>query len=117
MHNDPSHVHERVSFARFMERALYHPTEGYYRRQRSPFGAEGDFYTAVQLAPFREVIRRYVTALALNFPGGGTFDIVDLGAGTAGLSDALGDWRYTPVDWSLSAFPSRIHGLVIANEF
>src|SRR5262245_36118869 len=36
-----------ISFARFMELALYCPDCGYYERPESPVGREGDFYTSV----------------------------------------------------------------------
>ena len=39
------HTEGRITFARFMELALYWPCGGYYRGP-SPTGAEGDFYTA-----------------------------------------------------------------------
>jgi SAM-dependent MidA family methyltransferase len=42
----------RITFARFMELALYHPTWGYYRsRERRP-GRTGDFLTAPETHPF-----------------------------------------------------------------
>ncbi len=39
-----------IPFHRFMEAALYHPEHGYYRRPHDPFGKEGDFFTAEQIA-------------------------------------------------------------------
>lgn len=41
----------RVTFARYMELALYHPTEGYYMRDREKIGAAGDFYTSPDVSP------------------------------------------------------------------
>jgi SAM-dependent MidA family methyltransferase len=38
-----------VSFARFMELALYHPVHGYYRRSVQQIGCQGDFYTSVSV--------------------------------------------------------------------
>lgn len=35
-----------VTFARFMELALYHPLDGYYMREGEKIGAAGDFYTS-----------------------------------------------------------------------
>ncbi|MEO7146094.1 MAG: hypothetical protein ABI165_21575 [Bryobacteraceae bacterium] len=53
-----------ISFARFMELALYHPGWGYYARPHDPFGAAGDFFTAEQLQPvFGILIAGIVTAL------------------------------------------------------
>lgn len=38
-----------VSFARFMELALYHPELGYYQRPEKQTGRSGDFYTSVSV--------------------------------------------------------------------
>jgi SAM-dependent MidA family methyltransferase len=37
----------QISFARFMELALYCPKTGYYERPADPIGSAGDFYTSV----------------------------------------------------------------------
>jgi SAM-dependent MidA family methyltransferase len=41
-----------ISFARFMEMALYEPGLGYYSAGLAKFGAEGDFVTAPEISPF-----------------------------------------------------------------
>lgn len=38
-----------ISFARFMELALYHPSHGYYERHLKQTGREGDFFTSVNV--------------------------------------------------------------------
>ena len=38
-----------ISFARFMELALYHPNHGYYERHLQQTGRSGDFYTNVSV--------------------------------------------------------------------
>lgn len=40
-----------ISFARFMELALYHPDHGYYNRSQPIIGKSGDFYTSVSVGP------------------------------------------------------------------
>ncbi len=40
-----------LSFARFMERALYDPEHGYYESGPRPVGRSGDFYTSVSVGP------------------------------------------------------------------
>jgi SAM-dependent MidA family methyltransferase len=35
-----------ISYAEYMELALYHPEEGYYIKERQKIGKEGDFYTS-----------------------------------------------------------------------
>lgn len=38
-----------ISFARFMQLALYHPNHGYYERHLKQTGREGDFFTSVNV--------------------------------------------------------------------
>jgi SAM-dependent MidA family methyltransferase len=38
-----------ISFARFMELALYHPNHGYYERHLKQTGRDGDFFTSVSV--------------------------------------------------------------------
>jgi SAM-dependent MidA family methyltransferase len=38
-----------MPFARFMELALYHPTDGYYECDTRPVGRRGDFFTSVSV--------------------------------------------------------------------
>jgi SAM-dependent MidA family methyltransferase len=71
-----------LSFARFMELALYHPDTGYYAQQRRRIGRapEADFFTATSLGPvFGElVVEACVTLLAQRPPRDHTF--VEIGA-------------------------------------
>jgi SAM-dependent MidA family methyltransferase len=43
--------HGAISFARFMELALYSPEGGYYERHSNPIGRRGDFLTSVSAGP------------------------------------------------------------------
>ncbi len=40
-----------VSFAWFMDQALYHPTQGYYSTGRAVLGRKGDYFTNVSVGP------------------------------------------------------------------
>jgi SAM-dependent MidA family methyltransferase len=40
-----------ISFARFMEQALYHPVHGYYGSGRCAIGRRGDYFTNVSVGP------------------------------------------------------------------
>lgn len=54
----------RVTFARFMELALLHPTEGYYSRVGRLLGPRGDFSTVPLLSPtFNRAVARLVSEL------------------------------------------------------
>ena len=54
----------RITFARFMELALTHPTLGYYSRVEHLLRAGGDFSTAPALSPFfSRTLARLVTEL------------------------------------------------------
>lgn len=71
-----------LSFANFMDQALYHPTQGYYVTQAQNIGTRGDFYTSPHLSSaFGECIARQILECwdILGKPTG--FEIVEMGAG------------------------------------
>ena len=73
-------AHGAISFARFMEQALYAPGLGYYCAGTDKFGPGGDFITAPELSPlFSRCLARQCQQL-LSALGGGT--LLELGAGT-----------------------------------
>ncbi len=78
-----------ISFAVFMDQALYAPGLGYYAAGAQKFGSEGDFVTAPEMTPlFGRTVARQV-AQVLEQVGG---DVVELGAGSGLLAvDILGE--------------------------
>jgi SAM-dependent MidA family methyltransferase len=85
-----------ISFARYMELALYTPGLGYYSGGAEKFGAGGDFVTAPQISPlFGSVLARQF-AEVLKQTGGG---ILELGAGTGLLAaQIIGELRALGMD-------------------
>lgn len=75
-----------ISFARYMELALYAPGLGYYSAGSRKFGAAGDFVTAPELSPLfgRSLARQLAELLAQGIP-----DIIELGAGSGALAATL----------------------------
>lgn len=75
-----------ISFARYMELALYAPGLGYYSAGSHKLGAAGDFITAPELSPLfgRTLARQITELLAQDIP-----DIVELGAGSGALAGVL----------------------------
>jgi len=78
-----------ISFAHYMEAALYAPGLGYYAAGAMKFGAAGDFVTAPELTPlFGRTIARAIAPALAETRG----DILELGAGSGRLAvDALGE--------------------------
>jgi len=79
-----------ISFARFMERALYEPGHGYYRRERPGPGIAGDFLTAPETHPiFGAAVGRLLEQAwhAMGRPD--PFVISEPGAGTGALAEGL----------------------------
>lgn len=75
-----------LSFARFMERALYTPGLGYYAGGTHKFGAAGDFVTAPELSPLfaQTLAAQTAQIMALSAP-----HIVEVGAGSGQLAADL----------------------------
>ncbi len=74
----------RISFAEFMQLALYAPGHGYYSAGATKFGAAGDFITAPEISPlFARVLARQCAPLLEQI---GDADILELGAGSGALA-------------------------------
>lgn len=72
-----------LSFARYMELALYAPGLGYYAGGATKFGAAGDFITAPEMTPlFGRTLARSAQAVLRETAG----DILELGAGSGRLA-------------------------------
>jgi len=135
-----------ISFARYMELALYAPGLGYYTAGSHKLGEAGDFVTAPELSPLfgRTVARQAVEIMAGSAP-----NILELGAGSGKLAldmltelERLGQLpdRYSILEVSadlrerqqnllreklphlhgkihwLDALPEKFSGAIIANE-
>jgi SAM-dependent MidA family methyltransferase len=127
-------AHENwISFARYMQLALYEPGLGYYSGGNRLFGDAGDFVTAPELSPlFARTLARQVAELL--HPGD---TVLEFGAGSGALAhellQALGDPRYliletspglrarqrerlgTRVRW-IDRLPENFRGVMLANE-
>jgi len=73
-------THGVLTFARFMDMALYHPEHGYYEREMSP-GKRGDFYTSVSVGSlFGELLGFQFAEWVAELPPGTPPQIVETGA-------------------------------------
>jgi SAM-dependent MidA family methyltransferase len=113
----------RITFARFMERALTEPGLGYYATSELRPTRSGDFLTAPELHPFfGRCLTRLIEA-ARRTSGSVPFRVLEYGAGRGALRDAVRDGLDGPVDWSRSDLPQRSDppagavDLVVANEY
>ena len=69
-----------MTFARYMELALYTPGLGYYSAGAKKFGAGGDFVTAPEISPlFSQCIAHQCQQILTHLNGG---DILEIGAGS-----------------------------------
>ncbi len=76
-----------LTFARFMELALYALGLGYYSAGRQKFGAGGDFVTAPELGNlFARCLARNIAPVLQALPGG---DVLEAGAGSGALAAEL----------------------------
>ena len=135
-----------MSFARYMELALYEPGLGYYAGGSHKFGTDGDFVTAPELTPLfgQALARQAAQVMAASAP-----QLLEAGAGSGRLAadllcslDALGmaPERYLILELSgelrarqrdmiereapalahrvawLDAMPDSFSGCIVANE-
>ena len=76
-----------ISFAEFMQHALYAPALGYYVSGTTKFGADGDFVTAPEISPlFGQVLARQAAAVLEQFDDR---QIFELGAGSGVLAATM----------------------------
>jgi len=92
-----------ISFARFMDLALYAPGLGYYCAGTRKFGPDGDFITAPELSPlFSRSLAHHCREILAALPGGA---ILELGAGTgmmaADLLQELRKWDALPEQYAI----------------
>ncbi len=75
-----------ISFARYMELALYAPGLGYYSGGGAKFGAAGDFVTAPEISALfgRALARQVAEAFAASGP-----QVLEFGAGSGALAATL----------------------------
>jgi SAM-dependent MidA family methyltransferase len=84
--------HQRLTFAQYMEMALYHPTYGYYSA-RPGLGHQGDFVTASHMgSDFGELLGKQVVEMWERLDRPHPFDIVEMGPGQGQLAAALLDY-------------------------
>jgi SAM-dependent MidA family methyltransferase len=102
----------RITFARFMERALYEPELGYYRVADDRPTGSGDFLTAPEThAIFGWTVARRIEALWVELGRPRPFGLVEYGAGSGtlalsildgfrrhGADELLAAVRYEPVE-------------------
>ena len=100
-----------ITFARFMELALYDPDGGYYRSAEAHPGRAGDFLTAPELHPiFGDAVAAQLAEVWERLDRPDPFTVAEHGAGTGALAEAvlrrldrsgsalLGVVRYIPVE-------------------
>ena len=75
-----------ISFARYMELALYAPALGYYTAGARKLGREGDFITAPEMTPlYGQTLARQAAEVLES----GLDQILEIGAGSGALAAAL----------------------------
>lgn len=94
-----------MTFAQFMEWALYHPSLGYYMRPQAKIGKEGDYYTSAHVhSVFGETLASVLCQLADTFAGC-QWNVVEFGGGDGKLArDILNRLNDQRMGDSLSAY-------------
>jgi SAM-dependent MidA family methyltransferase len=78
---------KRITFAEYMDMALYHPEYGYYSTKAVNIGKQGDFFTSVHLgADFGELLAEQFLQIWQILGKPTPFSVVEMGAGQGYLA-------------------------------
>jgi SAM-dependent MidA family methyltransferase len=103
----------RITFARFMELALYHPQFGYYTAGQTRIGRRGDFFTSVSVGPL------FGRLLARQFRAWNVTEVLEIGGHRGQLRQdvlaAAPELNYRVMEYG-EELPARITGCVFSNE-
>lgn len=79
---------KKISYAEYIELALYHPEEGYYIKERKKIGKEGDFYTSSNVSDvFGKLIGKWFAKNSGNL--GLLPSVCEIGAGNGRFARAF----------------------------
>ncbi|HTS16275.1 MAG TPA: SAM-dependent methyltransferase [Verrucomicrobiae bacterium] len=111
----------RITFARFMELALYHPRLGYYTGGRERVGKSGDYFTSVSVGPlFGRILAKQFLKFREELGNPAEFEVVEFGGHRGQLKEdvlaAAPDLKYRVVEVG-DPLPHSIVGCVFSNEF
>jgi SAM-dependent MidA family methyltransferase len=108
-----THAGGRITFARFMELALYHPQFGYYSSGKARIGRQGDYFTSVSVGPL------FGRILAGQFRQWQVPEIIEVGGHHGQLRQdvlaAAPELEYRVVEVG-DPLPDDITGCVLSNE-
>jgi SAM-dependent MidA family methyltransferase len=113
----------RITFARFMERALTEPGLGYYATSELRPTRDGDFLTAPELHPFFGRCLGHLISAARETSASALYRVLEYGAGRGTLRDRATDGLGFHVAWTRVDLPDRSDpatgaaDLVLANEY
>ncbi|MBV6624398.1 MAG: class I SAM-dependent methyltransferase [Rivularia sp. (in: Bacteria)] len=78
---------KRITFAEYMDLALYHPEYGYYSQKANDLGKQGDFFTSVHLgSDIGEMLAIQFAQIWSILGKPESFDLIEMGAGQGYLA-------------------------------
>ncbi|MEG4273216.1 MULTISPECIES: class I SAM-dependent methyltransferase [unclassified Microcoleus] len=81
---------QRITFAEYMDLALYHPQHGYYNSDRPSIGKQGDFITSSHWgADFAEVLAEQFVEMWELLGKPHSFTVVEMGAGRGTFAENI----------------------------
>ena len=101
---------DSISYADFIEAALYHPEFGYYMKDAIKIGREGDFYTTSNISNlYGRLLAKWYSSLVVKH--GLPANVCELGAGTGRFAKSFIE------EWQNSSSPPLSYTLVETSPY
>jgi len=111
----------QITFARYMEMALYAPKLGYYTKTRTQIGKEGDYYTSVSVGSLLgRLLAKQLRQFQSQFEDPSEFEVIEFGGHSGQLREdilaAAPELQYQIIE-NADPIPEKMKGCVLSNEF
>ncbi|RXY98542.1 class I SAM-dependent methyltransferase [Fictibacillus sp. S7] len=100
-----------ITYAEFMEMALYHPEHGYYQKNKTKIGRNGDFYTSSSASAVYGAIWADVFYFMFRELGLSSYVLCEIGAGDGSFARSVLD------EWQAKGYPALEYVVIESSPY